>query len=106
MGRHAARSIRRALRGLPGEPFHYRDAGMLATVGRAAAVAEFGRFRLSGFLAWLFWLVVHIYFLIGFRNRLLVVLQWAWLYLRRESGARLITGETGPSPRDDPPGRL
>jgi len=103
MGRHAARGIRRALRGLPGEPFHYRDAGMLATVGRAAAVAEFGRFRLSGFLAWLFWLVVHIYFLIGFRNRLLVVLQWAWLYLRQESGARLITGETGASFGGDAP---
>jgi NADH:quinone reductase (non-electrogenic) len=94
-GRHAARNIRRALRGMPLEPFHYRDEGSLATIGRAAAVAEFGRVRLSGWIAWIAWLLIHIYFLIGFRNRLLVLLQWAWLYLRYEGGARLITGDVG-----------
>jgi NADH dehydrogenase len=105
MGRHAARNIRRALRRLPYAPFRYRDAGSLATIGRAAAVAEFGRLRLSGFIAWLAWLVVHIYFLIGFRNRLLVMLQWAWLYLRHDSGARLITGEVRSVLGRAPPGR-
>ena len=93
MGRHAARNILRALRGDPYLPFRYRDAGSLATVGRAAAVADFGRIRLWGLPAWIAWLVIHIYFLIGFRNRLVVMLEWAWLYLRYESGARLITGE-------------
>jgi len=105
MGRHAARNILRAVRGLPHAPFRYRDAGSLATIGRAAAVAEFGRLKLSGFIAWLAWLLVHIYFLIGFRNRLLVMLQWAWLYLRHDSGARLITGEVGPVSGRAPPGR-
>ncbi len=105
MGRHAARNILRALDGLPYEPFHYRDKGSLATIGRAAAVAQFGRVLLSGFLAWMAWLLIHIYFLIGFRNRLLVMLQWAWLYLRYESGARLITGETGALLDRDPAGR-
>jgi len=93
MGRHAARNILRAVRGLPYLSFHYRDAGSLATIGRAAAVADFGRVRLWGLPAWLAWLIIHIYFLIGFRNRMLVILQWAWLYLRYESGARLITGD-------------
>ncbi len=94
-GRHAARNIQRALRGLPSEPFRYRDQGSLATIGRAAAVAVFGRLRLAGLSAWIAWLLVHIYFLIGFRNRLLVLFEWAWLYLRYEGGARLITGEVG-----------
>ncbi|OLD66330.1 MAG: FAD-dependent oxidoreductase [Acidobacteria bacterium 13_1_40CM_2_68_5] len=105
MGRHAARNILRAVRGLPHAPFRYRDAGSLATIGRAAAVAEFGRLKLSGFIAWLAWLLVHIYFLIGFRNRLLVMLQWAWLYLRHDSGARLITGEVASVLGRAPPGR-
>src|SRR6266850_2473345 len=93
MGQQTARNILRRLRGLPSRPFRYRDAGSLATIGRAAAVADFGRVKLWGLPAWLAWLVIHIYFLIGFRNRLLVILQWAWLYLRYESGARLITGD-------------
>ena len=105
MGRQTARNILRALRGLPYRPFRYRDAGSLATIGRAAAVADFGRIRLWGLSAWLAWLVIHIYFLIGFRNRLLVILQWAWLYLRCESGARLITGEVASIPRRDGAGR-
>ena len=74
--------------------FHYWDKGSLATIGRAAAVAEFGKLHISGFIAWLAWLFVHILFLIGFRNRLLVFIQWAWSYLTYERGARLITGST------------
>jgi NADH dehydrogenase len=74
--------------------FHYRDKGSLATIGRAAAVAEFGRIHISGFVAWLAWLFVHIFFLIGFRNRLLVLIQWAWSYVTYERSARLITGST------------
>jgi NADH dehydrogenase len=74
--------------------FHYWDKGGLATIGRAAAVAQFGRIHISGFIAWLSWLFVHILFLIGFRNRLLVFIQWAWSYVTYERGARLITGST------------
>jgi NADH:ubiquinone reductase (H+-translocating) len=74
--------------------FHYWDKGSLATIGRAAAVAEFGRIHISGFIAWLSWLFIHILFLIGFRNRLLVFIQWAWSYVTYERGARLITGTT------------
>jgi NADH:ubiquinone reductase (H+-translocating) len=74
--------------------FHYWDKGSLATIGRAAAVAQFGRIHISGFMAWLSWLFVHILFLIGFRNRLLVFIQWAWSYVTYERGARLITGST------------
>lgn len=74
--------------------FKYWDKGSLATIGRAAAVAQFGRIHISGFLAWLSWLFIHILFLIGFRNRLLVFIQWAWSYFTYERGARLITGRT------------
>jgi NADH dehydrogenase len=74
--------------------FHYWDKGSLATIGRAAAVAQFGKIHISGFIAWLAWLFVHILFLIGFRNRLLVFIQWAWSYVTYERGARLITGST------------
>lgn len=90
-------------------PFHYWDKGSLATIGRAAAVAEFGKIHISGFVAWLSWLFIHILFLIGFRNRLLVFIQWAWSYVTYERGARLITGSTYlPGWRADPqtaPGR-
>jgi NADH dehydrogenase len=92
-GRHAARQILRTLRGEAREPFHYFDKGTLATIGRNAAVAQIGRIRSEGFFAWLLWLLVHIVMLIGFRNRVLVLAQWAWTYLRYERGARLITGE-------------
>jgi NADH dehydrogenase len=92
-GRHAARQILRTLRGEPREPFHYFDKGTLATIGRNAAVAQIGRLRTEGFFAWVLWLVVHIFMLIGFRNRVLVLAQWGWTYLRYERGARLITGE-------------
>ena len=74
--------------------FHYWDKGSLATIGRAAAVAQFGKIHISGFIAWLSWLFIHILFLIGFRNRLLVFIQWAWSYITYERGARLITGST------------
>lgn len=74
--------------------FHYRDKGSLATIGRAAAVADIGRLHMSGYPAWLTWLFVHILFLVGFRNRLLVLIQWAWAYIAYERGARLITGRT------------
>ena len=74
--------------------FHYYDKGSIATIGRAAAVAEFGRIHISGFMAWLAWLFVHILFLIGFQNRVLVFIQWAWSYFTYERGARLITGST------------
>jgi NADH:ubiquinone reductase (H+-translocating) len=80
--------------GLDRPAFHYWDKGSLATIGRAAAVAQFGKIHISGFIAWLSWLFVHILFLIGFRNRLLVFIQWAWSYVTYERGARLITGST------------
>jgi len=75
-------------------PFKYRDKGSLATIGRAAAVADIGPLKLSGFIAWIAWLTIHIFFLIGFRNRFLVITQWAWAYLTYQRGARLITGKS------------
>jgi NADH dehydrogenase len=92
MGAHAASNVARALRGEPLAPFRYRDKGSLATIGRRSAVACFGALRLSGFVAWLAWLGIHIYFLIGFRNRLVVLLTWAWAYVTYERSARLIIG--------------
>jgi NADH dehydrogenase len=76
------------------KPFHYWDKGSLATIGRSAGIAQFGKIHISGFIAWLSWLFVHIFFLIGFRNRILVFIQWAWSYVTYERGARLITGST------------
>ncbi|HEX6132928.1 MAG TPA: NAD(P)/FAD-dependent oxidoreductase [Longimicrobiales bacterium] len=93
MGKHAARQILRDLEGKRRERFHYVDKGDLATIGRAAAVARLGKLRLSGFVAWVIWVVVHIMYLIGFRNRVIVMLQWAWAYLTYHRGIRLITGE-------------
>jgi NADH dehydrogenase len=93
MGRHVARTIRRDLEGRAREPFRYFDKGNLATIGRAAAVAEIAGLRLSGLVAWLVWVFVHILYLIGFRNRLLVLIQWAWAYLTYQRGIRLITGQ-------------
>jgi NADH dehydrogenase len=89
----AARNVERTLAGRPREPFVYRDLGNLATIGRARAVAELGRVRFSGHLAWLFWLFVHIWQLTGFRNRLLVFVQWAFAYLTYQRSIRLITGD-------------
>lgn len=98
-GRFVAKIIRKELesnrRALSPRPaFHYWDKGSLATIGRAAAIAQFGKIHISGFLAWLSWLFVHILFLIGFRNRVLVFIQWAWSYVTYERSARLITGST------------
>jgi NADH dehydrogenase len=91
-GPHAAANIVHAIRGEPLVPFHYKDRGTLATIGRAAAVCNFGRVKLTGLVAWLAWLFVHIFLLIGFRNRFVVLFSWAWTYLTYERGARLITG--------------
>lgn len=90
-GRHAARNVMRRLAGEPTLPFRYVDKGNLATIGRNSAVGEFGRFRLSGFLAWLMWLTIHIFFLIGFRNRIAVYLEWAYSYVSYMRSSRLIT---------------
>jgi len=92
MGKHAVHNILRAIEHQPLRPFHYHDLGNMATIGRASAIADFGRFRLSGFLAWLAWLFVHILNLIGFRNRLVVLVQWAWAYFTYQRGIRLIAG--------------
>jgi len=93
-GKATAHNIGNELRGEPRKNFHYRNKGSLATIGRAAAVADFGKIHVSGFLAWLSWLFIHIFFLVGFRNRLIVLIQWAWSYLTYERGAWLITGDT------------
>jgi NADH dehydrogenase len=92
MGRHAARMIYADIAGTPRSAFRYRDKGSLATIGRARAVADFGRIRFGGFVAWLAWLAIHIFYLIGFRNRVLVLISWAWSYLTFRRGARIITG--------------
>jgi NADH:ubiquinone reductase (H+-translocating) len=91
-GVHAAQNILRALRGRPLEPFRYKDKGSLATIGRSAAVADLGKLKLSGPVAWLAWLGVHILFLIGFRNRFVVLFEWGWSFFSYDRGARLITG--------------
>src|SRR6266446_4913317 len=91
-GDWVADTIARDLQNQPRQNFRYHDKGSLATIGRAAAVAQFGKFELSGYFAWLAWLFIHILFLIGFRNRLMVMIQCAWSYLTYERGARLITG--------------
>jgi NADH:quinone reductase (non-electrogenic) len=91
-GRAVARSIVRTMAQKPREPFRYRDKGSLATIGRSAAVADFGGLHLSGFVAWLAWLLIHIFFLIGFRNRVVVLFEWMWSYFTYQRGARLITG--------------
>lgn len=90
-GRHAAANIERASRGEDLKKFTYRDKGMLATIGRAAAVARIGKFSFDGFPAWIVWLAVHIATLIGFRNRVLVLIGWAWAYISWTRGSRLIT---------------
>jgi NADH dehydrogenase len=92
-GAYAAKCIRAALKRESVKPFRYKDFGNLATVGRKAAIADFGGFHLKGFVGWLVWSAAHIYFLIGFRNRIAVTLDWLWSYLTFERGARLITGD-------------
>jgi len=91
-GRYLASVITHCAAGKPQHaPFHYRNRGNLATAGRSYAILELGRLRLTGLAAWLAWVVVHIYYLIGFRNRLLKMAQWAWTYMTYSRGARLIT---------------
>ncbi len=105
MGRTAAANVLRRLKGEPTRPFRYRDYGSLATVGRKAAIVELpvpglGTLRFSGLAAWLFWLFAHIYFLIGFRNRLMVMVEWAWAYFTYERSARVVA-----EPPSGPPAR-
>jgi NADH dehydrogenase len=97
-GRFVAKLIARRLRSKPLPSFHYRDRGNLATIGRKAAVADFGKLRFAGYFAWLLWLVVHLMNLVSFRNRLLVLIQWGWNYFTYDRAARLITGETDRHP--------
>jgi NADH dehydrogenase len=99
-GRYAGRTIVGDLEGKVRRPFRYIDKGQMATIGRSRAIAQIGSMKLAGFAAWLVWLAVHIYYLAGFKNRLLVVLQWAWSYLTFGRGARLIVGK-GCAPEDD-----
>jgi NADH dehydrogenase len=91
-GQAVARAIELRGRGETAGRFNYKDKGTMATIGRSAAIAEIGRLRLAGFTAWLFWLFVHIMFLIGFRNRAVVMFNWFWSYVSFQRGARLITG--------------
>jgi NADH dehydrogenase len=92
-GRFIGRAILREIAGKPRGEFRYYDKGQMATIGRSRAIVEIGRLRFAGFFAWLVWLVVHIYYLVGFKNRLFVVIQWAWSYLTFRRGARLIVGK-------------
>jgi NADH dehydrogenase len=92
-GAHAAQNILHAIAGKPLEPFRYRNYGNMATIGRGSAVADIFGIRASGFLAWLFWLFLHIFWLIGFRNRIAVMSEWAWAYVTHQRRVRLITGE-------------
>jgi NADH dehydrogenase len=92
-GRYVAKALVDRLKGKKAAPFKYIDKGNLATVGRAFAIAEFKGLKISGFFAWVLWLLVHIYYLIGFRNRAVVLLEWAWGYLTFQRGARLIVGD-------------
>ena len=102
-GRHAAKNIVRAVSGSARERFRYRDKGSLAVIGRADAVAQIAGLELSGLIAWLVWCFVHIFFLIGFRNRFVVMFEWAWDYFSFQRGARLITGPIEKSSRPAPP---
>jgi len=96
-GRYVGDVIRRRIRGAEVKPFRYADRGNLATIGRAAAVADLGRLQLSGFPAWMIWLFVHLLNIVQFQNRLLVLIQWAWLYITYDRSARLITGKSAPA---------
>jgi NADH dehydrogenase len=92
-GRYLARLIRAELKGKPREPFVFKDKGQMATIGRSRAIVQLGKLKIAGFAAWLFWICVHIYYLTGFKNRLFVVMQWAWSYLSFRRGARLIVNK-------------
>jgi NADH dehydrogenase len=92
-GKYVAKVIHKRMLGRTAEPFQYRDRGMMATIGRNSAVAQVFGLHISGWLAWMAWLVVHIFNLIAFENRLLVLMQWWWNYITRNRSARLITGK-------------
>jgi len=94
MGTYVGKTIRADLAGKPRKPFRYLNKGLLATIGRGAAVADIRGMRFSGLIAWLLWAIIHIFYLIGFRNRLLVMMEWGWAYLTYQRGMRLITGES------------
>jgi NADH:ubiquinone reductase (H+-translocating) len=100
-GRYVARLIARRLRGRSTPPFHYRDKGNLATIGRSRAVADIKGLRLAGFPAWVVWLTIHLFYLIGFENRFLVLLRWSITYLTRGRGARLIRPRDAREQRGD-----
>ena len=101
-GQYVAKLLIARAEGKSVPPFRYRDYGMLAAIGRKRAVAHLGRIKLTGFVAWVLWSVAHIYYLIGFRNRLIVAMNWAWDYLTFQRGTRLITGVTGARIEDVP----
>ncbi|AUG52435.1 NAD(P)/FAD-dependent oxidoreductase [Thalassospira marina] len=103
MGKYAGRRIIDHIKGKKTEPFVYKHAGNLATIGRHRAVIDFNGFKLKGFLAWWVWGLAHIYFLIGIRAPALVLVQWAWSYIFRKKGARLITGPVEPDPEKTVP---
>ena len=98
MGRLVAANIRARLAGKPTQAFAYKDYGNLATIGRMAAVVDFGRLKFSGLPAWWFWLTAHVFFLIGFRNRVVVLLNWWWAYWSYQRAARIILGESREPP--------
>ena len=100
-GTRAGKNILRAIAGQPLEPFRYKDYGIMATIGRGSAVGDIFGLKVSGFFAWLFWIFLHIFWLIGFRNRFVVMTEWAWAYFSLQRRVRLITGEVGVSPRAD-----
>ncbi|MCC6452455.1 MAG: NAD(P)/FAD-dependent oxidoreductase [Acidobacteria bacterium] len=93
MGEQTAKNILAEIKGKPRKPFEYNDKGTMATIGRSKAIAEIGKFKFRGLIAWLMWLFLHVFFLIGFKNRLAVMTDWFWAYLTRERSARLITGK-------------
>jgi NADH dehydrogenase len=107
-GTQAGRNVLRAIAGRPLQPFRYKDYGIMATIGRGSAVGDVFGLKISGFFAWLFWIFLHIFWLIGFRNRLVVMSEWAWAYFSLQRRVRLITGERLPGGRqstssEDPP---
>jgi NADH dehydrogenase len=92
-GTRAGKNIRRAIAGQPLEPFRYKDYGVMATIGRGSAVGDIFGLKVSGFIAWVFWIFLHIFWLIGFRNRVIVMTEWAWAYFTLQRRVRLITGD-------------
>ncbi len=106
MGKHAAQSIRRRLAGKQSRPFRYRDKGSMATIGRASAVAEIGRLHLRGYAAWLAWLFVHLIFLVGFRSRIVVLINWAWAYIGYRPAARVLAELAEDGQAEAPPEKL